>query len=166
MIAIRTAKHGLIKGRVLLALMLFLPALAVSAFAGSVVQTQLNLAAIAHLGAPITAMVRLTTSVQDLASFGPVMACIAAAPMVTVMVSACLAPAITGKRAPPLVLAVVGMLGMTVTFKIMGLITPMPNLVAAVRGTTGLLLMSLTGALGGAVYGWLLYRLQLSKQEV
>ena len=57
---------------------LLVAALATGAIA-SIVQTQLNLGELLRLGAPVTSSVRLWTTLEDLARFGPVMFGIAAA---------------------------------------------------------------------------------------
>lgn len=122
-------------------------ALATAAVA-SVVQTQINLAAIDGLGVPTSAATRASVTAQDLARFGPVMAAIAAGALLPAFVAA----ALVGRMAPPIraaAYAAAGVVGLAAAFWIMGFFSPMPTLVAAVRGATGFAAMCATGAIGG-----------------
>ncbi len=129
----------------------FLLAVAATAILASIVQTQFNLAAIQALGAPVPAGVRALTTFEDIVRFGPVMAGIAAA----AFLPAFLIAALVRRHLPdrPVVLhAVAGAMGLWVAFFAMGFVTPMPNLIAALRTLPGLLAVVATGLAGGAVF--------------
>lgn len=129
----------------------FLGAVVATAILASVVQTQINLASITRLGIPVPLGPRLATTAQDLLRFGPVMAAIIGGAFLPAFAAAALAV----RRRPswrPALFALAGAAGLWAAFQIMGFFTPMPTLIAAVRGTTGLALMSATGALGGLLF--------------
>lgn len=127
----------------------------VTAVIGSLVQTQINLMAITKMGVPISPPVRLATTGEDLVGFGPVMALIATAAFLPAMAGS----ALVGRIVPHfrvLVSSLAGLAGLWAAFTVMGLFTPMPTLVAAVRGPAGLAAMCASGLIGGALYGLLL----------
>lgn len=130
----------------------FLAAVIATAAAASAVQTQVNLSAIASLGAPISLPIRLTATAQDLMRFGPVMAAIAAGALLLAFaiarVAACFAPPAWRQ----IVYALAGVVGLWAAFFVMGFFTPMPTLVMAVRGPIGLALVCATGLIGGLVF--------------
>jgi hypothetical protein len=129
----------------------FLAAVLATAVLGSIVQSQANLAAIAAIGISIPPGLWAATTARDVAGFGPVMAGIAAA----AFLPAFAAGALAARRRPgwrPAVLAVAGATGLAAAFLLMGLVTPMPTLIAALRGTAGFLAMSATGLAGGLVF--------------
>lgn len=131
----------------------FLLAVLATAVLGSIVQTQFNLSRLAALGAPITAGVRATTTLQDIAFFGPVMAAIAAAAFlpafsVAWFVSRVLAPARLA------VFALAGVASLWMAFRLMGFFTPMPTLVAAARTPDGVWALAATGLVGGALFAF------------
>lgn len=129
----------------------FLTAVAVTAIAGSVVQTQINIAAIESIGPHVPAALRASVTGQDILRFGPVMAAIAAAALLPAFAVAMIAIRVAPAwRAA--IFALAGIAGLVAAFSVMGLFTPMPTLVAAVRGTAGFLGMSATGAIGGLAF--------------
>lgn len=129
----------------------FLAAILGTAILGSVVQAQFNLAAIAGLGAEIPPGLWAATTARDVLGFGPVMAAIAAGAFLPAFLAAGLvARRLPGGRAA--VFALAGMAGLWAAFTLMGFFTPMPTLVAAVRGAPGLLAMCATGLLGGLLF--------------
>jgi len=129
----------------------FLAAVVATALVGSVLQTQINLSSITGLGVPVPPGMRATTTAQDAARFGPVMAAIAAAAFLPAFLAAwALGRTVPGLRVA--IYAVAGAAGLWAAFTLMGLFTPMPTLVAAVRGTKGLLAMSATGLVGGLLF--------------
>ncbi|EWY41938.1 hypothetical protein N825_18465 [Skermanella stibiiresistens SB22] len=130
----------------------FLAAVLVTAAAGSIVQTQINLAALARFDVPLTASLRAATTLQDLVTFGPVMAAIAAAALLpALLVAHAVAKALPPRWRTP-ILGAAGVAGLWTAFSVMGYFTPMPTLVAAVRGPSGLALVCVTGAFGGFVH--------------
>ena len=129
----------------------FLLAVAATALLASAVQTQINLSRLAALGAPVTAGIRVSTTLQDMALFGPVMAAITAAAFLPAFAAA----ALVSRLLPSVRLtvhALAGATGLWAAFMLMGFVTPMPTFVAAVREPFGLLAMSATGLLGGALF--------------
>jgi len=137
--------------RTLRAATAFLMAVVVTAFLASVVQTQFNLAALIELGADIPLLLRASTTLLDVIHFGPVMAAITAAAFLPAFAAA----AVLAHRLPShrlIIYAVAGAVGLWAAFFVMGFVTPMPNLIAALRSPAGLTAMVLTGLLGGAVF--------------
>ncbi len=129
----------------------FLAAVLATAVLGSLVQTQANLAAIASLGIAIPPGLWLATTARDVPGFGPVMAAIAAGAFLPAFAAGALAARWwPGWRVPVFMLA--GAAGLAAAFGLMGFFTPMPTLVAAVRGMPGFLAMSATGLAGGLVF--------------
>jgi len=129
---------------------LLVAALATGAIA-SIVQTQLNLGELVDLGVPVTASVRVWTTLEDLARFGPVMAGIAAGALVLAVGAGHLAlrfSPLTGRRC---VFIVSGVCGLGFVFWLMRSVIPMPAL-PGTRTSAGHVLMSLTGGVGGALY--------------
>ncbi|GLK80694.1 hypothetical protein [Methylopila turkensis] len=129
----------------------FLAATCVTAALASVAQTQLNLAALSALGAPLTPALRALTTAEDLVRFGPVMAAIAAAALLPAFAAAW----VVAKFAPGarlIICAAAGVAGLWVAFAVMGYFTPMPTLVAAARGAVGLALICAAGAAGGLIF--------------
>lgn len=136
------------------ALRLALPfglAVLATALVASVVQTQVNLAALARLGAPLTLSLNAATTAEDLVRFGPVMAAIAGAALLPALFVGLLA-ARFAPRWRTAILGLAGVAGLWTAFAVMGFFTPMPTLVAAVRGAVGLALMCATGLVGGLVF--------------
>lgn len=137
----------------------YLPALAAAILAtaalASIAQTQVNLAALAALGAPVSAATRLLVTLQDLAGFGPVMTGIVAAAFM------CAMPAghVIGRRRTRAVRlavqALAGAAGLWAGFALLALVTPMPALVDATGTAGGLAAVSLTGVVGGLLFAWL-----------
>jgi len=147
-----TKMTGIRIGRLAIA---FLAAVLGTAAIGSVVQTQINLAAITGLGVAVPFGPRAATTAQDLLRFGPVMAAIAAAAFLPAfLVAWAAARAIPAWRRT--IFALAGAAGLWAAFALMGFFTPMPTLVAAVRGTAGLAALSATGLVGGFLFAALL----------
>mgnify|MGYP004525836439 CR=1 FL=1 len=130
----------------------FASAVLATAALGSAVQTQINLAPIVAMGAPVTAALRAATTAEDLVRFGPVMAAIAAAAFLPAFAAAWFASRALPSVPGPAVFALAGVAGLWAAFALMGFFTPMPTLVAAVRGAAGLAAMSATGLAGGLVF--------------
>jgi len=141
----------------------FVAAAVVTGAIAAMVQTQINLAELAGLGAPVTASVRGLTTLEDLARFGLV--------MVGIALSA-LAPALFAgqrlARALPAawraaVLAGASVVGLWVAFWLMRSVIPMPA-IPGTRFALGHALMALTGIAGGLVYACLSAPARQSKQ--
>jgi hypothetical protein len=143
--------NGRSLGRIVLA---FIAGVLATAAVASVLQTQINLAAITGLGVAVPAGARAATTAEDLLRFGPVMAAITAAAFLPAfLIGGLVARAAPGLQA--VVLAVAGALGLAAAFGAMGWFTPMPTLIAAVRSTAGLIAMSATGLIGGTAFALL-----------
>ena len=117
----------------------------------SLVQTQVNLAALSRLGAAVTPGLRAWTTLQDLAGFGPVMVGIALAALLPAMLAAHALDHVTRPawRAPLFVAAAIA--GLWAAFWLMLNVIPMPA-IAATRGPLDHALMAMSGIAGGLVY--------------
>lgn len=126
----------------------FMLALLVTTLSGSLIQTQINLAAIAALGANIGLTTRLLTSGQDLLGFAPLYAA-----MVAAVLSCALPLAALSRRwlalSPSLVYPLAAALGLWLAFNLADALAPMPTLIAATRDWLGTLAMLAGAALGG-----------------
>lgn len=135
----------------------FLAAVAATAVLGSVVQTQINIAAIESMGLAVPVGLRIATTAEDIVRFGPVMAAIATAAMAPAFFVAGVFVWLAD-RSPTILFSIAGVLGLFAAFSAMGYFTPMPTLVAAVRGPFGLAMMCATGFVGGLVFARLATR--------
>lgn len=126
----------------------------VTAVAGSIVQTQINLVSITRLGAEVPVGLRLATTAEDIVRFGPVMGLITLAAFLPAFAAAWLVGMARPRWAVPAA-AMAGVAGLWTAFTVMGFFTPMPTLVAAVRTAPGLWAMCATGLLGGLVFAGL-----------
>jgi hypothetical protein len=137
-------------------LLAWLFAVAVTAAAATMVQTQFNLAAIAALGAPVPAAARLETTLHDLASFAPLFAAItASAFLVAFLVAALLARFLPGYRRWLYTLA--GVVAIATAIVLLNAMLPVTP-IAATRSFAGFIAMALTGAPGGWAYAVLTQR--------
>ncbi|QJQ94491.1 MULTISPECIES: hypothetical protein [Halomonadaceae] len=129
----------------------FALALLTTTLSGSLIQTQVNLAAIAALGAEVSLAMRLATSAQDLVGFAPLYAA-----MVAVALAGALPLAALSRRWLPLPagmrFALAAALGLWLAFVVADLLAPMPTLIAATRSLAGTLAMLGGAALGGFLY--------------
>lgn len=125
----------------------FLLAVAAATLWGSVEQTQSNLADLAALGARIPWPLRLQTTLQDVAGFGPLYAAMVAA---TFLVAFPIASKLPGPRVAWFALG--GWVGLIAAIRLVDSLVPPPVLIAATRTTLGLLAMTFGGALGGGLY--------------
>lgn len=129
----------------------FVLALMVTTLSGSLIQTQINLAALLALGADIPLATRILVSVQDLVGFAPLYAVIVALTLAGALPLAALAQ--RGVALPAeLVFALAAALGLWVAFLVADLLAPMPTLIAATRGWPGTLAMMAGAGMGGLVY--------------
>jgi hypothetical protein len=135
-------------------LLAWLAAVVVTAGTGSILQTQFNLAAIAALGAPVPLGVRLQTTLQDLAGFGPLMVLITACGFALAFpVAAWLARRRPGWSA--LLYTLAGGTALAIAILLMNALLPM-TLIGATRWLGGILALVAAGALGGRVFALLL----------
>ncbi|WP_027351766.1 PQQ-dependent sugar dehydrogenase [Halotalea alkalilenta] len=129
----------------------FLVAVIATAAVASVVQTQINLAQLVELGAPVAVSLRALTTLEDLARFGPVMAAITAAALLPALLVGHQAARVASSAWRMVVFAVVAVGGLWLAFWLMRSVIPMPA-IAATRSLLGHTLMSLTGIVGGLLY--------------
>lgn len=121
-----------------------------TALSGSIVQTQLNLAALTALGADIPVAIRLRTSGDDLLGFAPAWAAIVAAGY---LIALPLCAWLTRRRPPwrSALIALAAALAVLTALAAMRLSLGL-TAIAAARTASGLMLLALSGALGGWVY--------------
>ncbi|WP_294641323.1 hypothetical protein [uncultured Aureimonas sp.] len=132
----------------------FLLAVLATAVAASIVQTQINLGRLVELGAAVPTGLRALTTAQDMARFGPVMAAITAAAFLPAFpVAGLVSQTLPQARMP--IFALAGAVSLWTAFEVMGVFTPMPTLVAAVRTPEGLMAMTATGLVGGTLFAGL-----------
>jgi hypothetical protein len=132
-------------------LIAFLAAVVVAALAGSIVQTQFNLASIAALGTEIPIALRVEVTAFDLLSFAPTYAIVAAfALLIALLVAAWPASVFPGIGLMWYALA--GFLGIYTALVCMNAMLPV-TVIGAARSAAGMLSLSLAGALGGWLYG-------------
>jgi hypothetical protein len=123
----------------------------VTAVAGSVIQTQFNLAAITSLGAPVSLADRQATTLADLAGFAPVFALIVAGGFLLAFpVAAVLSRARPARRA--LLYALAGAAAVAAAILLMELVLPV-TAIAAARSPAGVLALAASGAPGGWTFG-------------
>jgi hypothetical protein len=131
-------------------LALWLTATMLAAVAVSLAQTQLNLAALARLGAEIPLSVRLKASAHDLLSFAPLFALLLGlAYLIAFAVAEALARRFPGLREVLFPLA--GLSAMAVLLGLLELALPV-SLIAAARSAFGIALLLLAGAFGGWIF--------------
>ena len=136
----------------------YLAAVAGTTVSGSIAQTQFNLAALQELGAPIPLDLRLHTTVQDLIGFAPLFAAlVAAALLVAFVVAGLLLRRLPLPVVPLYTLA--GAMAMLVLLLIMDAMLPVTP-IAAARSPAGLLVLSLSGALGGLLFAAIARRMR------
>ncbi|TVP88950.1 MAG: hypothetical protein EA347_05105 [Thioalkalivibrio sp.] len=125
-------------------------AVVVTAGAGSVIQTQFNLAMIQQLGAPVPIPVRLETTLHDLASFAPTYALLVAAGfLVALPISGLLARLWPGGR---IVLhALAGGAAIVAALLVMNAVLP-ATMIGAARFPSGVAALALAGVLGGLLF--------------
>lgn len=128
----------------------FIAAVVLATLWGSVEQTQSNLANLVALGADIPFALRLQTTFSDLLGFGPLYGGVVAA---TFLVAFPVASRLPGPRSAWFALA--GFTGLVAAIRLIDALVPPPVLIAATRGTPGLVAMTAGGALGGLLYVWL-----------
>lgn len=136
------------------AILIFLLALAFATVLGSIIQTQLNLAALQSLGAPVSLSVRLSATARDLLGFTPAYAAIMGVTLLCALPLAALAARFLPTWRLPLYF-LAGGLGLLAAFQIADAVAPMPTLIAATRSAEGTAAMMLSGAFGGLLFATL-----------
>ncbi|MCC5854339.1 MAG: hypothetical protein JJU10_01485 [Idiomarina sp.] len=118
---------------------------------GTLVQTQLNLHAIATIGPPISLSERFATTWHDLFNFAPLLIALM---VLTFVVAIPIAHGISHfqKRQFTAWCMVAGGVGLWTMFQLINNVAPMPTLIAATRGWFGTLLMISCGIAGGYLY--------------
>lgn len=129
----------------------FLLAILAAVGIGSVIQTQLNLMAIAAIGPAPSWAQRLETTAYDLVYFAPVFAIIVIVSFALALPAAHFA-AHFQKRQFAAWCMVAGGIGLWVAYRLINNLAPMPTLIAATRGVSGTLFMIIPGIVGGYVY--------------
>lgn len=134
----------------------FVAAVVISAGLGTLIQSQLNLARLAALGAPVPFPVRMETSAHDLLNFGPAYAALTAVAFgIAFSATGLLRRRFPGPRLALYALAGgLGVLAMLAGMNLALNFTP----IAAARSGTGMALLAAAGALGGACFAGLLNR--------
>jgi hypothetical protein len=142
--------------RFLRILLAWLTATAVTAVTGSIIQTQYNLYAIAALGVPVPAALRVRTTLQDLVGFAPTLALITAAGfIVAFLVAAGLARSWPDRRRLWYTLA--GAAALAVAILAMNALLPV-TAIGATRWLSGTVALAAAGGLGGWLFGLLALR--------
>ena len=136
-------------------LLSWLAATLVTAVAGSIIQTQFNVAAITALGVPVPPAVRLQTTLQDLVGFAPMLAAIAGAGfLVALPVAAWLARHLQRRT---LLYTLAGATAVATAILLMNALLPI-TVIGATRSLAGLLALAACGALGGWTFSGLVPR--------
>lgn len=125
-----------------------------TAIVGSIVQTQISLAALSAIGAPIKPGMLLKVAIQDLITFGSVMAAITGAAFLVAFPAVHLIGRFTHRTGRPIIAGLGGGISLGAAFWMMGFFTPMPSLVAATRDAAGHFAMAMTGVIGGIAYAY------------
>lgn len=128
----------------------FVVAVLFTGLAGSILQTQVNLAALRDIGPPVSFALRAETTWLDILHFSPLYTAIVACTfLIAFVVAEWIARLFPGHRLIWLTLAAV--LGLWSAFQLVDALAPMPTLIAATRGMGGTLIL-LTAAAAGAVF--------------
>lgn len=135
-------------------LLIFMLAVVFATVLGSIIQTQINLAALQSLGAPVSLSVRLNATARDLLGFTPAYAGIVGVTLLFALpLAALVSRFLPAWRLPLYFLA--GGLGLLTAFQIADAFAPMPTLIAATRSAEGTAAMMLSGAFGGLLFATL-----------
>ncbi|HKK55984.1 PQQ-dependent sugar dehydrogenase [Marinobacter sp.] len=138
----------------------FAVALVIGSVLGSLVQTQFNLLALQALGVEIGLGVRLETSFQDLVNFAPLYGILFGVSFLFSQGTAALVLRLAGRAARLWLYPVAAAVGLWVALMVVNTLAAMPTLIAATRGTGGLIAMLLTAAMAGWVFAMLIRRLE------
>ncbi|WP_445619875.1 PQQ-dependent sugar dehydrogenase [Kushneria sp. Sum13] len=130
----------------------FVLALLTGTVLGSIVQTQLNLAALQQMGVDISMGQRLMTTLGDLIHFSPVYAALFAVGFVLSQLTALLiSHQFWNGRYRVALCALSAMVALWATFHLVDFFAPMPTLIAATRTGTGMAAMLLSAGVAGVV---------------
>lgn len=138
--------------------LVFVTALVVGAVLGSLVQTQFNLQALEALGVEVSMEARLETSVQDLVNFAPLYVILFGISFLCSLGAASLVARVVGSGSRLWLYPLAAALGLWLTLRIVDALAPMPTLIAATRGTAGLIAMLVTAAIPGWLFAVLVGR--------
>ncbi|WP_438764915.1 PQQ-dependent sugar dehydrogenase [Kushneria sp. TE3] len=134
----------------------FAIALLIGTLLGSIVQTQMNLAALQQMGVDIPVMQRLTTTLGDLVRFAPVYAALFSVGFVISQVAALwISRRLWNGHHRPVLCALSAMAALWATFHIVNHFAPMPTLIAATRTAAGMIAMLISAGIAGVVLGLL-----------
>lgn len=136
----------------------FTVALIIGSLLGSLIQTQFNLQALEALGVEIGMETRLGTSVQDLVNFAPLYAILFGLSFLFSQGLASLVVRLAGNVGRLWLYPLAAAVGLWATLMLVNALAPMPTLIAATRGTGGLIAMLLTAAIAGWVFAMLIKR--------
>jgi len=131
---------------------LFLLSVVIAALVGTVVQTQINLAAIQALGVSIPFGVRLSTTFDDLLRFTPTLAALA---LVALGIALPIASWVN-RRLPKhrnFIFILAGWSSLLLAFWVANAFAPMPTLIAATRTLGGAIAVAGCGAIGAYFFG-------------
>lgn len=129
----------------------FLLAVLLASAAGTVLQTQVNLAMLQALGAPMPLAVRLQTTCLDLLGFSPTFALLVTFGFVFALPAASFCSHAL-PRARWLLFALAGALAVLLALMLANALAPMPTLIAANRSLTGTLGLMASGSLGALLF--------------
>ncbi|MEP1214037.1 MAG: PQQ-dependent sugar dehydrogenase [Marinobacter sp.] len=130
----------------------FVIALLLGSVLGSLVQTQLNLQALAGLGAEISTGTWLETMFQDLVNFAPLYAILFGLSFLVSQVAASIVARLAGNAGRLWLHPLAAATGLWATLRIVDALAPMPTLIAATREAGGLMLMLVTAAISGWLF--------------
>lgn len=136
----------------------FVIALLVGALLGSLVQTQFNLQELEALGVEIGIGTRLETSMQDLVNFAPVYVILFGVGFLFSQVAASVVARVVGRSSRLWLCPLAAAAGLWVTLRVVDTLAPMPTLIAATRGTGGVIAMLATAAVAGWLFAVLVSR--------
>lgn len=133
----------------------FLLAVAVTTALGSVIQTQINLAAIQAMGAPLPWALRLETTAQDLVGSTAALGGVVAGALLCALPMASWVARRMQPLPAPLVHAAAAAVGLGLAFQVADAFAPMPTLFAATRSVGGTACMLVSAVVGGGLFGML-----------
>lgn len=133
----------------------FVSAVLVAALLGSVIQTQLNLAALAAMGAPMPFDVRLRTTGLDLIGFTPAYAGIVCAAFLVALPAGTWITRRLDRPSKPPIFALAAIVGMGIALQVTDAVAPMPTLIAATRSVAGTAWMLAGAGVGGLLFALL-----------
>jgi glucose/arabinose dehydrogenase len=136
----------------------FVIALIVGSVLGSLIQTQFNLQALEALGVEISMGARLETSARDLANFAPLYAILFGVSFLFSQSVAALVVRLAGIVGRWWLYPLAAAAGLWVTLMLVNALAPMPTLIAATRGTGGLIAMLVAAAISGWLFAMLITR--------